>query len=41
MAPCDGKESNAGDGYLKSYRVMLEYSRNGMDALFDQELPGF
>ena len=35
VVSCAGKESKAGCGYLKSYRVMPAYSREGMDALFD------
>ena len=35
VVPCVGKENKAGCGYLKSYRFMPAYSREGMDALFD------
>ena len=33
--PCARKVSEAGCGYLESYRVMSAYSREPMDALFD------
>ena len=35
VVPCAGKESKDDFGYLKSYRVMPTYSREGMDALFE------
>ena len=35
VVPCARKESKDSRGYLKSYRVVPAYSREGMYALFD------
>ena len=35
VVPYAGKESKAGCGYRKSYKVIPAYSKEGMDALFD------